>query len=221
VYSEIGFVELHRTRSLDSIGSWKAGAPMKRKNRKSPKRRKLQRRKRSRTTPVKRGVRKHRPIKRKKPVRSNKPTDPRIALGLRLMRRDGLSASQAVRKAKIKLQTFVRGAGNVLYRSGPGKPWKVRTDDKLRFFVKIVTDFGARSVVARNLRERQLASAHNFAVRMWRAGEDGAEARLKEFDGKTVGGYKLITDTKLLTQLEEAGLLDFENLYGSFGDPES
>jgi hypothetical protein len=53
---------------------------------------------------------------------------------------------------------------------------------------------------------------------MWRAGEDGAEARLKEFEGKTVGGHKLITDTKLLTQLEEAGLLDFEDLYAPPGD---
>jgi hypothetical protein len=193
---------------------------MRRKNRRA-KRQKLQRRKRSRTTPVKRGVRKHRPIKRKKPVPSNKPVDPRVARALGLMRREGLSASQAVRQEGMKLETFRRGAGSALYRPGPGKPWKVRDDDKLRFLVRIVTDFGPRSVVARNLRERKIAGAHNFAVRMWRAGEDGAEARLKEFEGKTVGGHKLITDTKLLTQLEEAGLLDFENLYASFGDPES
>lgn len=190
---------------------------MKRKNRKSPKRRKVQRRKRSRIDRVKRGVRKPRPARKKKPVRSNKPTDPRVARALGLMRREGLSASQAARQVRMKLQSFIRAAGNALYRSGPGKPWKVHDDDKLPFLVKIVTDLGPRSVVARNLRERKLAGAHNFAVRMWRAGEDGAEEALKEFEGKTVGGHKLCTDTKLLTQLEEAGLLDFENLYASVG----
>jgi hypothetical protein len=118
----------------------------------------------------------------------------------------------------MKLETFRRGAGGVLYRSGPGKPWKARDDDKLRFLVRILTDLGLRSGVARNLHERKINGAHNFAVRMWRAGEDGAEARLKEFEGKTVGGHKLITDTKLLTQLEEAGLLDFEDLYAPPGD---
>jgi len=54
-------------------------------------------------------------------------------------------------------------------------------------------------------------------LRMFRAGEDGAEAALKVFDGKTVGGHRLITDPKLLIQLEEAGELDFDTLYTSFG----
>jgi hypothetical protein len=50
---------------------------------------------------------------------------------------------------------------------------------------------------------------------MFRAGEDGAEAALKAFRGKTVGGHKLITNTKLLIQLEEAGQLDFDAFYTS------
>jgi len=113
----------------------------------------------------------------------------------------------------MKLETFRRGAGNALYRPGPGKPWKVRDDDKLPFLVNIPLG----PSVARNLRERKLAGAYDSALRMWRAGEHGAEAALKAFEGKTVGGHKLITDTKLLTQLEEAGQLDFDNLYASFG----
>jgi hypothetical protein len=113
----------------------------------------------------------------------------------------------------MKLQTLLRAAGKALYRSDRGKPWKVHDDDKLRFLVKI----GPMSTIARNLRERKLAGGYDSALRMWRAGEDGAEAALKAFEGKTVGGHKLITDTKLLTQLEEAGQLDFDNLYASFG----
>jgi hypothetical protein len=51
---------------------------------------------------------------------------------------------------------------------------------------------------------------------MFRGAEDGAVEELKSFEGKTVGGYELITDPKLLIELEEAGQLDFENLYSSF-----
>ena len=131
--------------------------------------------------------------------------------------RQGLSASQAARQAGIKLQTLVLAAGNVLYRSGPGKPWKVRPDDKLPFLVTIPQPLGPQSVVARNYRERKLAGAYLSALRKWRAGEKGSEAALKRFRGKTVGGYKLIIDTTLLTQLEEAGLLDFDSLYVSVG----
>jgi hypothetical protein len=52
---------------------------------------------------------------------------------------------------------------------------------------------------------------------MFRGAEEGAEAALKTFKGKTVGGHKLITDTKLLIQLEEAGQLDFDAFYKSVG----
>ena len=52
---------------------------------------------------------------------------------------------------------------------------------------------------------------------MFRAGEDGAAGALKTFEGKTVGGHVLITDAELLIKLEEAGQLDFETLYASFG----
>jgi hypothetical protein len=117
----------------------------------------------------------------------------------------------------MKLQSFIRAAGNVLYRSGPGKPWKARPDDKLPFLVTIPQPFGLQSVVPRNYQERKLAHAYHSALRMWREGNKGSEAALKKFRGKTVGGYKLITDTTLLTQLEEAGQLDFDSLYVSVG----
>jgi hypothetical protein len=117
----------------------------------------------------------------------------------------------------MKPDTFVRGAGPILHRPGPGKPWKVRPDDKLAFLITIPQPLGPQSVVARNHRERKLAGAYLSALRKWRAGEKGSEAALKKFEGKTVGGYKLITDTKLLAQLEEAGQLDFDSLYVSLG----
>jgi hypothetical protein len=190
---------------------------MKRRNRKSPKKRKAHHKKPSRITDAKRGVPKHRPVRKEKRPAPSKTTDPRVARALSLMRREGFSASQAARQVRMKLQSFIRAVGNVLYRSGPGKPWKVRPDDKLTFLVTVPQPLGPQSVVARNYRERKLAGAYLSALRMWRAGEKGSEAAIKRFEGKTVDGHTLVTDTKLLIQLEEAGQLDFDSLYGSLG----
>jgi hypothetical protein len=193
---------------------------MKRKNRKSAPKRKVQRKKHAKIRRTTRRSRKESRANAKRPVALRKrksPADARVFLALRLMRNEGSSASAAARRAGIKLETLVRRTGNTLYRSGPGKPWKARTRDQLAATMNLLTDRGRLTVVVRNSRERKLLHQYESALRMFRAGEDGAEQALKEFEGKTVGGHKLITDTKLLIELEEAGQLDFENLYSSFG----
>jgi hypothetical protein len=117
----------------------------------------------------------------------------------------------------MKLETFRKGAGRYLYRSGPGKPWKAQSEDQLRFSMTVITSRGPLAVIVSNSRERKLYHQYNLALQMFRAGEDGAEAALKAFEGKTVGGYVLITDVKLLIELEEAGLLDFDGFYTPTG----
>jgi hypothetical protein len=133
------------------------------------------------------------------------------------MRREGVSASKAARDEGLKLKTFRKGAGRFLYRSGPGKPWKARSEDQLRFLMTVITDRGPLEVVVSNSRERKVLSQYNFALRMFRAGEDGADAALKEFEGKRVGGQTLLTDIKLLIEQEEVGNLDFEGFYVPIG----
>lgn len=117
----------------------------------------------------------------------------------------------------MKLETFRKGAGRNLYRSGPGKPWKARSEDQLRFLMTVLTDRGPVEAIVRNSRERKLLHRYDLALRMFRAGEDGAEAALKKFEGKTVGGRVLITNIKVLIELEEAGQLDYEVFYMSIG----
>lgn len=193
---------------------------MKRKTLKSPKKRKIQNRNRSSITRVKRSPRKHRPVRRKKlaAVSRMRPiTDPRVARALGLMRRQGASASEAARRERIKLNTLRKYAGRYLYRSGPGKPWKARSEDQLRFSMTVLTSRGPLDVIVPNSQERKLLSQYNFALQMFRAGEDGADATLKRFEGKKVGGHTLITDIKLLIELEEAGQLDFEGFYLAIG----
>ena len=43
----------------------------------------------------------------------------------------------------------------------------------------------------------------------------GAEAEIAAFAGQIVGGHPLITDIDLLANLEDAGVLGFEELYAS------
>jgi hypothetical protein len=193
---------------------------MKRKTLKSPKKRKIQNRKRSRITRVKRSPRSHQPARRKRLAAVRRRiaiTDPRVARALSLMRREGASASKAAQHEKMKLATFRKGAGRFLYRSGRGKPWKARSKDQLRFSMTVLTSRGPLDVIVSNSRERKRLSEYNFALRMFRAGEDGADAALKAFEGKKVGGHTLVTDIKLLIELEEAGQLDFEGFYVAIG----
>jgi len=193
---------------------------MKRKILKSSKKRKIQHAKRSRITRVKRIHRKHRSVTRKKLAsvrRQRAITDPRVARALSLMRRQGVSASEASRHERIKLNTLRKHAGRYLYRSGPGKPWKARSEDQLRFSMTVLTSRGPLDVIVSKSRERKLLSQYDFALRMFRAGEDGAEAALKAFEGKTVGGHALVTDIERLIELEEAGQLDFEGFYVAIG----
>jgi len=141
----------------------------------------------------------------------------RVLRALARMRRDGDSASEAARKEGLKLETFIRHARPALHRSGPGKPWRAVPEDQISALMTVLTEKGPVTAVVTNSRERRLLGQYDAALRTFRAGGDGAERALKAFEGKTVGGYTLITDAKLLIQLEEAGQLDFDTFYASFG----
>jgi hypothetical protein len=145
----------------------------------------------------------------------------RVSRVLRRMQDYHESLSKAARLEGIKPKTFVRYARPALRRSGPGKPWKAIPEDRLPFVMNVLTKFGPMPEIVRSRRERKLIGAYNRAVRMFRAGEDGAGAALRVFRGKKVAGHTLITDIKVLIQLEEAGRLDFDDLYSSLDGEES
>lgn len=144
----------------------------------------------------------------------------RVFVALRRMREEGESLSKATKLAGIKPQTFIRHARRALRRRGPGKPWKAIPEDQLSAAMKIITRFGPTVDIVRSWHERELLGLYNQAVRMFRAGDNGAAAALRVFRGKTVAGHKLITDIDLLIQLEEAGKLDFDDLYSYLGGGE-
>jgi hypothetical protein len=133
------------------------------------------------------------------------------------MRRDKLSLSKATRIEHIKPSTFLRYVGSAVHRSGPGKPWKPTKTDRFGARMTVLTAQGPMAVFVRGSIEKTRLARYDIALRKWRAGEDGAEKELMAFQGQTVGGHVLITDSNLLIQLEEAGQLDFDTLYFSVG----
>jgi len=145
------------------------------------------------------------------------PEREKALAALARMRREELSLSKATRLEHIKPRTFLRQVGSAVYRSGPGKPWKARKSDTLKARMRILTEKGPVYDEVRGSRERTRNARYEIAVRAFRAGEDGAAKELEKFKGLTVGGHILVTDLDQLIQLEEAGKLDFDNLYYSVG----
>jgi hypothetical protein len=145
------------------------------------------------------------------------PEHEKALAALALMRRAGLSLSKATKLQRIKPRTFLRHVGSAVHRSGPGKPWKATATDNIKAQMRVLTPKGPVMAVVRGSVERKRLSQYEFALRQFRAAEVGADKELEKFKGLTVGGHVLVTDLNELIQLEEAGKLDFDNLYYSVG----
>lgn len=130
--------------------------------------------------------------------------------------RRGESLAQAARAEHVKPATVRRYVGSQFRQDAPGKRWKPTKSDRLTAYLNVLTPQGRVVVAVRGSRQRLLLARYEAALRRWREGEPGAEAELATFQGQTVGGHPLITDVKLLATLEDAGELDFEELYASF-----
>ena len=129
--------------------------------------------------------------------------------------RRGESLSQAARAEHVKLATIKKYLGGQFHQAAPGKRWKPTKADRLTAQMNVLTPRGTVTVPVRGSRERIRLGRYNIALRKWRRGEPGADAELAAFEGQTVGGHPLITDVKLLATLEEAGVIDFEEMYSS------
>jgi hypothetical protein len=129
--------------------------------------------------------------------------------------RRGESLSQAARAGHVKPATVKKYVGSQLRHDAPGKRWKSTKSDRLTAYLNVPTPLGPMTVPVRGSRERSRLARYNVALARWRWGQTGADAELATFEGQTVSGYPLITDMNLLATLEDAGGLDFEELYGS------
>jgi hypothetical protein len=130
--------------------------------------------------------------------------------------RRGKSLSQAARDAGTKPATVRKYLRNQFRQDAPGKPWRPTKSDKLTAEMNVLTPLGPTPVLVRGSKERTRLGRYNVALRKWRSGEAGADAELAKFEGQRVGGQPLITDVGVLTTLEDAGVIEFEELYSAF-----
>lgn len=130
--------------------------------------------------------------------------------------RRGESLAKAARSVGIKPDTVRKYLPNQFHQSAPGKPWRAAKSDRLSALMNVLTPTGPMSVPVQSSKERSRLGRYNSALRNWRLGKPGADKELKAFEDQQVGGHKLITDVKLLATLEDAGQIDFEELYSSF-----
>jgi len=131
--------------------------------------------------------------------------------------RRGQSLSEAARVVGIKPETVRKYLPSQFHQDAPGKPWVPTESDRLSAVMNVLTPQGRIAVTVRSSRERSRQGRYDIALRKWRLGEPGAEAELSAFKGQKVGGYTLITNPKLLATLEDAGQIDFDELYTSLG----
>lgn len=165
---------------------------------------------------------KKRLLKRKSPNRSQK-TKPSIieqpkarkrALDvLQRMRRTGLSLTAAAREEHIDPRTVQKYFGEQLRHKSKGKPYKATKADRLRREMLTPTTKGMSPVSVRGSRQASLLGRYLSAV-----GEflrTGKAKKLKKFNGKRVGGQRLITDPETLITIAQAGALRLEDIYAA------
>lgn len=152
--------------------------------------------------------------KRKRHGARKSALDNRTLRVLRLMQH-GESLSSATRKVRMKPATAKKRLGNLIHRKGPGQRWKPSKSDRFTALMNVLTPLGQITVPVRGSRERKLLGRYNAALGKWRRGESSAETTLARFEGQKVAGHPLITDPDTLAILEDADLLDFEELYSS------
>ncbi len=126
------------------------------------------------------------------------------------MRRTEASLSAAAREEHIDPRTVRKYLGADLrgFTEGQVRPSKA---DRRRRNMLIPTEQGASPIIVRGSREATLLGRYMSAVgRYLRTGD--AEL-LGEFEGKSIGGHLLITDTDILNHLAQAGALQLDEIY--------
>lgn len=129
--------------------------------------------------------------------------------------RRGEPISKAARAEHVKLSTVKKFVGNQLHQDAPGKRLKPTKSDRLTARMNILTPLGLTTVSVRGSTERTRLGRYDIALAKWRRGAPGSDAELRAFEGQKVGGQTLITDVKLLATLEDAGAIEFDELYSS------
>jgi hypothetical protein len=128
------------------------------------------------------------------------------------MRRDGLSLQHAAREENTTSATVRKHLPAALRRSKSGQWVATKSDCYLRF-LSLPGPHGPVMVRARGSKQAQFGSAYLASLSRWQRTEKAYE--LGSFHGKKVGDFKLITASRTLRALRDAGVLQLDSLYAS------
>ena len=131
------------------------------------------------------------------------------------MRRESISLSQAAREEHVSPETVQKYLPAALRRSKSGQWFATKSDQYVRL-VWLPSPNGFVPVRIRGSEEAKLASAYLASLTRWARTEKLYE--LASFHGKRIGGYELLTATRALIPLRDAGLLQLDSLYASIKD---
>ena len=131
------------------------------------------------------------------------------------MRHDHLSIEAASRDEGTTPATIKKYLPAALRRSKSGR-WIATKSDRYVRLLSLPGAHGPVIVRARGSKEAQFASAYLASLSRWTRTEKPYE--LASFHGKKVGGFELITASRTLKALGDAGLLQIDSLYAALKD---
>jgi hypothetical protein len=131
------------------------------------------------------------------------------------MRHDDLSLDAAAREEGTTIATVKKYLPATLRKSRTGH-WVVTKSDNYVRLLSLPGPHGPVTVRVRGSKEAQFASAYLASVKRW--GKTRKSYELAPFHGKKVGDFQLITASRTLRALEDAGLLQLDTLYAALKD---
>jgi hypothetical protein len=131
------------------------------------------------------------------------------------VRHDRLSPSQAAREEGTTLATIKKYLPATLRKTRTGR-WVVTKSDNYVRVLSLPGPQGPVTVLAHGYKEAQFASVYLASVKRWRKTRKPYE--LASFHGKKVGGFQLVTASRTLHALDDAGLLQLDTLYAALKD---
>jgi len=131
------------------------------------------------------------------------------------MRRDGLSLDAASHEEGTTPTTVRKYLPAALRRSKSGK-WIATKSDRYIRPILLPDVHGPVMVPAHGFKEAQFASAYLASLNRWARTEKSYE--LAPFHGKRIGNFELMTASRTLKALGDAGLLQIDSLYASLKD---
>jgi hypothetical protein len=158
---------------------------------------------------------------RRKAYRNDSPSDrtyeakQRAFHTISRMRRDNVSIQEAAREEGTTPATVKKYLPASLRRSRSGR-WEATKSDRYLRLLSLPGAHGPVIVRAHGSKEAQFASAYFASLHRWARTEKAYE--LAPFHGKRIGGFELITASRTLKALGDAGLLQIDSLYAALKD---